>query len=68
MSVRDTLVLSYGWRMAGTPDPDGVVLREVMRYLLSLPRANLEGMGLFWEYAPPALAHAPSIRTHYWTP
>ena len=39
--------LSYGWLMAGEPDPAGTRIRVVRQALLELPHIE----ALFWEYA-----------------
>ena len=46
---RQVLVLSYGWHTSKHPDPTGIVLREVRRYLRADP--STRGCAIFWDVA-----------------
>jgi len=46
---RKVLVLSYGWHTGPHPDPTGMVMREVRRYLRDHPSTH--DCGLFWDMA-----------------
>jgi hypothetical protein len=51
-SVRKCLVLSYGWRMGGNPDPDGRTIDAVMRFLKDrLTEKEQDEAGMFLDFA-----------------
>ena len=60
---RKVLVISYGWHTSKHPDPTGIVLREVRRYLRADP--STRGCALFWDVAsrpqPPCTAEERDI-------
>ena len=47
--TRAVAVLSYGWRTRWHPDPDGLVLANVVAFLNSPDGANVEGV--FWDFS-----------------
>lgn len=47
------LVFSYGWLLPGMPDPYGLYMRAILRFLDSFPTNfghPAESYGLFWDY------------------
>ena len=52
--------LSYGWRTAEHPDPDGKILAAVLRLLASDLGARLEG--IFWDFC--SVPQAPRSEIH----
>jgi len=52
--------LSYGWRTAEHPDPDGQILAAVLRLLASDLGARLEG--IFWDFC--SVPQAPRSEIH----
>ncbi len=49
---RSVFAVSYGWLSPHRPDPGGVRLTQLLRYLRSLRTAGKlpEGAGLFWDF------------------